>query len=112
MHVARLEISGFRGFSGDRSVDLNFAWREGSLAGWTVLAGRNASGKSTMLQALGLALAGPKSTGFIPSLADWISSDHSSANIRATLNMSQSDSYQPTLGSGSEPTAWMHFEKI
>lgn len=111
MHVARLEITGVRGFYGDRSVDLNLERPDGSLAGWTVLAGRNASGKSTILQALGLALAGPRSTGFVPSLAGWISNGLPSADIKASLAVSSSDSFQPTLDSSSEPKAWMHFER-
>jgi AAA domain, putative AbiEii toxin, Type IV TA system/AAA domain len=112
MHVARLEIAGIRGFYGDRSVDLDFRRPDGSLAGWTVLAGRNASGKSTFLQALGLALAGPRSTSIVPNLYDWISSGVSTADVGATLETSSSDygSYQPLIP--AEPRAWMHFEKF
>ena len=73
MHISRLVISGVRGFHGPKSVDLDFARPHGSAAGWTVLAGRNGSGKSTILQALGLVLAGPQATGVVPSLGDWIS---------------------------------------
>lgn len=112
MHVARLTISGVRSFYGHRSVDLDFRRPDGSLAGWTVLAGRNASGKSTFLQALGLALAGPRSTGFIPNLYYWISSSASTADVSATLDISVDDfasSQEPLLL--PEPRAWMHFEK-
>ena len=108
MHVARLQISGVRGFHGRRAVDLDFERPNGSLAGWTVLAGRNGSGKSTLLQALGLVLAGPRSTGFIPSLADWISNGVSHAEINAPLRVSKADSFLPTL---TEPRVWMRFEK-
>ena len=112
MHVARLQISGVRGFYGPRSVNLDLRRPDGSLAGWTVLAGRNGSGKSTILQALGLALAGPRSTGFIPSLADWISVGAASAEIRAMLSLSGSDSYQLALDSDPEPVVWMLFERV
>ena len=113
MHVARLEISGVRGFYGDRSVDLDFRRPDGSLAGWTVLAGRNASGKSTFLQALGLALAGSGSTGFVPNLYCWISNGVSTADVSATLNISRADYglfQEPLIV--PEPRAWMHFEKF
>src|ERR1700722_17452314 len=105
MHVARLRIAGVRGFYGDRSVDLDLTRPDGSLAGWTVLAGRNGSGKSTILQALALALAGPRSLAFVPSLADWISSGVTNASIRANLQISQTD-YFPQLPLGN-PVAWM-----
>lgn len=58
MYVSKLKIDGIRGFDGRRSVNLDFARPDGSHAGWTVLAGRNGSGKTTMLQAIALALAG------------------------------------------------------
>ena len=109
MHVARLRISGVRGFYGNRSLDIELARPDGSLAGWTVLAGRNGSGKSTVLQALGLVLAGPRSTGFIPSLSDWISTRATTAEIVADLSLSHFDSYMPRL---TGPRAWMNFERV
>lgn len=60
MYVANLKISGVRGFSGPREVNLDFTRPDGSYAGWTVLAGRNGSGKSTLLQAVALTSAGPR----------------------------------------------------
>ncbi|MFI6455252.1 AAA family ATPase [Streptosporangium amethystogenes] len=66
MYVANLKISGVRGFSGPRKIDLDFARREdGTYAGWTVLAGRNGSGKTTVLQALALVLAEPLLRGVV-----------------------------------------------
>lgn len=111
MHVARLRITGVRGFYGDRAVDLDLTRPDGSLAGWTVLAGRNGSGKSTFLQALALALSGPRSTGFIPSLADWISNFAAQAEIRATLSISDADIYQPTFDFFDNPEVWMKFAR-
>jgi energy-coupling factor transporter ATP-binding protein EcfA2 len=108
MHVARLRISGVRGFYDARSVDLDLTRPDGSLAGWTVLAGRNGSGKSTFLQALAIALAGPRSTSFIPSLADWISIGATRAEIRATLRASDLDLRQPTLFD-TTPEVWIEF---
>jgi hypothetical protein len=109
MHVARLRIVGVRGFYGDRSVDLDLTRPDGSLAGWTVLAGRNGSGKSTILQALALALAGPRSLAFVPSLADWISRGITHAEIKANLQISQAD-YFPQL-EFEPPVAWMEFDR-
>ncbi len=109
MHVTRLRIDGVRGFYGDRSADLDLTRPDGSLAGWTVLAGRNGSGKSTVLQALALALAGPSSTAFVPSLADWISRGTTHAEIRAALEISRADlCEQLPLG---ELEVWMEFAR-
>lgn len=94
MHVSRLRVSGVRGFYGDRAVDLDLTRPDGSLAGWTVLAGRNASGKSTLLQALALALAGPRSTAFLPSPADWMSNKALRGEIVTELQVSALDEYE------------------
>jgi energy-coupling factor transporter ATP-binding protein EcfA2 len=46
---------------------------DGTYEGWTVLAGRNGSGKSTFLQAIALALAGPEAARTLSeSWASWI----------------------------------------
>jgi hypothetical protein len=106
VHVSRLRVSGVRGFYGDRAVDLDLTRPDGSLAGWTVLAGRNASGKSTLLQALALAMAGPRSTAFLPSPADWMSSRALQGEIIADLQMS--GEYEPQLFA---PEAELHFRR-
>ena len=108
MHVTALRVSGVRGFSGRRSTNLNFTRPDGSHAGWTVLAGRNSSGKSTLLQALGLVLSGPRATSFIPSLNDWISTGEDKAHLEAELHVSREDAVEPTL---FPPKVWMDFER-
>ncbi|MFC9463189.1 AAA family ATPase [Streptomyces coelicoflavus] len=55
MYVTRVHITDIKGFSENRAVDLPLP----GTGGWTVLAGRNGSGKSSVLQVLALALAGP-----------------------------------------------------
>ena len=69
MYVSKLKIQGIRGFDGSRSVNLDFTRPDGSYAGWTVLAGRNGSGKTTMLQAIALALAGEN---FVLDIDSWL----------------------------------------
>ena len=56
MHVSHIRLENIRGF---REVDLDLRRPDGSLAGWTVFAGRNGSGKSTLLQGIAVAGAGP-----------------------------------------------------
>jgi energy-coupling factor transporter ATP-binding protein EcfA2 len=108
MHVTRLRISGVRGFHGARSVDLNLTRPDGSLAGWTVLAGRNGAGKSTILQSLALVLAGSRATSFIPSIADWMSRGAETARIAADLSPSEFDGGGPML---LPPTAVIEFDQ-
>ncbi|WP_329266630.1 AAA family ATPase [Streptomyces sp. NBC_01451] len=56
MYVTRVRLTDIRGFSGSRAVDLRLPGR----GGWIVLAGRNGSGKSALLQTVALALCGPQ----------------------------------------------------
>ncbi|MEU4835441.1 AAA family ATPase, partial [Streptosporangium sp. NPDC023615] len=86
MYVSELRVSGVRGFSGRRDVDLRLTRPDGSHAGWTVLAGRNGSGKTTLLRALALAMAGPSvARGLMPSFDGWISEGLSEAVVAAEV---------------------------
>lgn len=72
MYVKRLRIANVLGFSGPRNVDLNFERPDGSYAGITVLAGRNGSGKTSLLRCIALLLAGPQaSASLVPELRSW-----------------------------------------
>ncbi|MBC3843962.1 AAA family ATPase [Streptacidiphilus sp. 4-A2] len=57
MYIAKVEISNILGFSGGRNVELDFTRPNGKYAGWTVLAGRNGSGKTSLLRCLALVSA-------------------------------------------------------
>ncbi|HKH44678.1 MAG TPA: AAA family ATPase [Thermoanaerobaculia bacterium] len=54
-----MKIRNVRGF---KELDLDFTRPDGSLAGWTVLAGRNGAGKSSMLRLLALTVYGTVTT--------------------------------------------------
>ncbi|MGV9848241.1 AAA family ATPase [Streptomyces sp. NPDC003442] len=87
MYVTDLELSGVRGFHGHRAARLRFPRREdGSYAGWTVLAGRNGSGKSTVLQALALVLQGPAVThALLKDAGDWMTRGARKAVVEASV---------------------------
>lgn len=69
VYVTRLQLTDIKGFSRNRAVDLRLTGR----SGWTVLAGRNSSGKSTLLQAIALALCGPGvARSLVADFSDWI----------------------------------------
>ncbi|MFM2056608.1 MAG: hypothetical protein RLY71_993 [Pseudomonadota bacterium] len=56
MYVKSLHLEQVKGFP---TLDFDFERPDGSFHGWTVLVGGNASGKSTVLKAIALALSGP-----------------------------------------------------
>jgi energy-coupling factor transporter ATP-binding protein EcfA2 len=59
LHLKKIKISNIRGFGeGEQALDLDLTRPDGSLAGWTVFAGPNGSGKTTILQAIATAIAG------------------------------------------------------
>ncbi|MBV1849047.1 ATP-binding protein [Catellatospora sp. NEAU-YM18] len=68
-------------------MDLEFSIRDdGSRAGWTVIAGRNGSGKSSLLQAMALALTGPVTArALVPEFRHWISRGSDSGWVRLTV---------------------------
>lgn len=53
--IARVEVRNFKSL---RHLDVTFAEQTGEAAPWLMLLGENAAGKSSLLQAIGLALAG------------------------------------------------------
>ncbi|MET7989163.1 AAA family ATPase [Streptomyces sp. NPDC005281] len=98
MYVTRVQITDLKGFSGQRTVDVTLPAR----GGWTVLAGRNSSGKSTLLQALALALGGPGvARGLVTDFTDWISAGASSGHLSVhVVGDSEADSFS---GPGRKP---------
>lgn len=82
MYLTRVEVRDIKGFSGQRAVDLELPGR----SGWTVLAGRNSSGKSTLLQAMALALAGPSvARGLVTDFTDWITRDRQDGQVKVEV---------------------------
>jgi len=56
VYVKRVVLDRIKGF---QSLDFTFTRPEGKYAGWTVLTGDNAAGKTALLKAIALALVGP-----------------------------------------------------
>ncbi|QMU67674.1 AAA family ATPase [Streptacidiphilus sp. P02-A3a] len=90
MYLSRVRIDGIKGFQGERAVDLTLTRPDGGHAGWTVLAGRNSSGKTSLLQAVAAALLTPvQAYGLVPDLSAWQSADP--GLIELTLTGSAAD---------------------
>src|SRR5947209_20185381 len=89
MYVKRIRLKNVRGFG---EVDLDLSRPDGSFAGWTVLAGRNGSGKTTFLRALALVMTGTRGAGILcESFANWIRVGKARAEIDAEVEVSPSD---------------------
>src|SRR5579863_7176563 len=88
MYISRVRLKNIRGFSGPRNVDLTLTRPDGSHAGWTVLAGRNGSGKTSLLRAIALACAGPVVAGrLVDDFRPWITAGALRAGAEVQLHV-------------------------
>lgn len=98
MYISRVRLENIRGFSGPRNVDLTFTRPDGSHAGWTVLAGLNGSGKTSLLRAIALTVGGPVSTGrLVPDFRALMTVD-APAGIAEVRLVAGDEDYQPGDG--------------
>jgi hypothetical protein len=92
MYIREIHIENIRGFG---EVDLDLDRGGGQYAGWTVIAGRNGTGKSTLLKAIALAVAGPWMAGKLEwSFAGWVREGARVAKARMILGKGPGDVYQ------------------
>ncbi|MFI1487649.1 AAA family ATPase [Streptomyces sp. NPDC020747] len=83
MYVSAIGFSNVRGFTAERAVDELPLPTPQDGGSWTVLAGRNGSGKSTFLRTLALAIAGPQvARTLVPDFGGWITTGEQSAQAR------------------------------
>jgi hypothetical protein len=98
MYISRVRLQNIRGFSGRRNVDLTLTRPDGSHAGWTVLAGRNGSGKTSLLRAIALTVGGPRvAPGLIPDLRSWMTVGMKTSSSVLQLVTAPED-FQPANG--------------
>lgn len=92
MYITRIVLENVRGF--DR-LDFAMHGRDGAFAGWSVVTGDNASGKTTLLKAIALALVGPDvGRALQPSLRGWIREGCDEATIAVELSAGPQDSFE------------------
>lgn len=98
MYIQRIKIQNLKGF---RDLDFNLKRSDGRFEGWTVIAGRNGSGKSTFLKAVALALSGPtNSARLVESFSGWIRQGETSGQWGVVLKRHPGD----TFGEASRPS--------
>ena len=85
MYIEHIKIENVRGF-GPAQVDLSLDRGDGTFAGWTVFAGRNSAGKTTLLRAIALAVVGQRGADRLQnSFTGWIRSGATSASVTVSL---------------------------
>ncbi|MFC4588312.1 AAA family ATPase [Sphaerisporangium corydalis] len=111
MLISEIVLENVKGF-GDQAagVSLNFAREDGSLPRWIVVAGRNGAGKSSFLQSIALAVAGPSAARTLrETFADWIREDAEEAYVKARLRFSDFDAFTPGRVPKFEPWAGLRW---
>jgi energy-coupling factor transporter ATP-binding protein EcfA2 len=105
MYIKRIRIDDVRCFRcGEEGVDLDLTRPDGTHAGWTVVAGRNGTGKSSFLKALALAVAGPSAARSLQeSFSGWIRSGQPRAYLGAELTRGKRDLFRDVGDLGPFP---------
>lgn len=82
MYLKSLTLENVRGFP---DLEFDFERPDHQFAGWTVFVGGNASGKSTVLKAIALALMGPDTGRQLITPAGWIGPNGSKADVTVEI---------------------------
>lgn len=91
MYVRRVVLENVRGFE---SLDFKLERPDGGLAGWTVITGDNASGKTAFLKAAAIALVGPDAARVLqPSFKGWIRKGCGEAVVAVEIRASDQDRF-------------------
>lgn len=104
MYVQKMKIRNVRGF---KELDLDFTRPDGTFAGWTVLAGRNGSGKSSLLRLMALTVYGTVTTAQLHgNIGGWLreGTHEGSSGVFLTLDRTEAN------GTGSPATAGWNVE--
>src|SRR5437867_2547486 len=91
MYIKRVILDNLRGF---RQLDFDFDRPDGCYAGWAVITGDNAAGKTAFLKAIALALVGTDTARALqPSLQGWIRRGSREAVIAVEIMAGEADKF-------------------
>ncbi|MCP4698317.1 MAG: AAA family ATPase [Gammaproteobacteria bacterium] len=109
MYIRRVVIENIRGF---RELDFNFQRPDGSCAGWSVITGDNASGKTALLRAIGLALTGIDTAHtLLPSFEGWIHAGADKGVVSVQLEIGTGDGFA-TAGARYKKPFWAELQFV
>ncbi len=101
MYIGKVRLRNIRGFE---ALDFDLQRTDSSFAGWTVFTGDNGSGKSALLRAMALALAGRDTARSLqPSLQGWIRHGAQPYEGSIQLEIVPRDEDDTLVGSGRWP---------
>jgi hypothetical protein len=92
VYIKRVVLENVRGFDG---LDFSFERPNDAYAGWTVITGDNASGKTTLLKAISAALVGPDAVRSLqPSWKGWVKQGAHEAVIAIEIVAGDKDRFE------------------
>ena len=101
MYIRRVVLESVRCFE---RLDLKFEPHGEQYAGWTVVTGDNAAGKTTLLKAIALALVGPDAIRTLsPSLRGWVRHGCEHATIAVEIFAGEEDRFRRVGARYKEP---------
>ncbi|MEU5864800.1 AAA family ATPase [Nonomuraea sp. NPDC047529] len=111
MLISELVLENIKGFGEkETGVSLSFVRPDGSLPRWIVIAGRNGAGKSSFLQAVALAIAGPSVARTLrETFSDWIREGAGEGQARVHLRFSDFDAFAPGRKPNFDPWAGLRW---
>jgi energy-coupling factor transporter ATP-binding protein EcfA2 len=111
--LTELRLEGVRGFpAGDGAVSLTFARRDEKPPHWIVVAGRNGAGKSTFLQAIAMAIAGPSVARLLAeTFKNWIRDGEDEAVAAVRLRFGEADGFAAGRKPKFEPWAALKWKR-
>jgi hypothetical protein len=101
MYISQVRLRNIKGFHDARDVALDLKRPDGTYAGWTVIAGRNGSGKTSMLRGIALAVSGPAvARNLVPDFENWVTTGRREALAEVQLTY---DPQMDKFGQGRTP---------
>ncbi|MEU5692757.1 AAA family ATPase [Actinosynnema sp. NPDC020468] len=97
MYISQVRLRNVKGFHGAREVDLSL-----TAPGWTVVAGRNGSGKTSLLRSVALAVSGiGVARNLVPDFGNWVTAGAREAV--AQVRFTRDETVEKWSGKGRRP---------